>query len=178
MEQVITQSGQAVAPGTPVIRLVNPSTVKAVANVPETYLPKVQNGTKAVVALPALDRTFDSQVSLVSTAIDPGSRTFKVEVPIPDKDGLVKPNLNAELRLNDYISENAIVLPQTVVHEDASSKYVFVVENGKAKKVKVEVGTESNGMVEILSGLQDNQTVVTEGPAKLKEGDNVTTKNK
>lgn len=99
-------------------------------------------------------------------------------MPVPDKDGLVKPNLNAELRLNDYTSENAIVLPQTVVHEDANSKYVFVVENGKAKKVKVEVGTESNGMVEILSGLQDNQTVVTEGPAKLKEGDNVTTKNK
>lgn len=180
VEQVITQSGQAVAPGTPIVRLVNPASVKAVANVPETYLADIQNGTKAVIALPALDRTFDSQVSLVSSAIDPGNRTFKVEVPIPDKDGLVKPNLNAELRLNDYVSDSAIVLPQTVVREDAEGKYVFIVENikgyeGKAKKVKVETGTESNGMVEILSGIKDGQIVITEGPAKLKEGDNVKT---
>lgn len=178
VEQVITHSGQAVAPGTPVIRLVNPSTVKAVANVPETYLADIKPGTKAVIALPALDRTFDSKVSLVSASIDPGNRTFKVEVPIPDKDGLVKPNLNAELRLNDYVSDSAIVLPETVVREDAEGKYVFVVENaknntGKAKKVKVDTGTESNGMVEILSGINDGQIVITEGPAKLKDGDNV-----
>ena len=178
VEEVITQSGQAVAPGTPVIRLVNPATVKAVANVPETYLPDIKQGSKAVISLPALEKDFESNVSLVSSAINPGNRTFKVEVPIPDKDGLVKPNLNAELRLNDYTSENAIVLPETVVREDGDGKFVLVVENikdgvGKAKKVLVEAGPESNGMVEILSGLKDGQIVITEGPAKLKDGDNV-----
>ena len=178
VEQIITQSGQAVAPGTPVIRLVNPSTVKAVANVPENYLPEIEQGTKAIVALPALDRTFDSQVTLVSSAIDPGNRTFRIEVPVPDKDGFVKPNLNAELRLNNYTSDSAIVLPEAVIREDAEGKYVFVVQNsannaGVAKKVNVETGTESNGMVEITSGIQDGMIVITEGPAKLKDGDNV-----
>ena len=178
VEEVITQSGQAVAPGTPVIRLVNPATVKAVANVPETYLPDIKQGSKAIISLPALEKDFESNVSLVSSAINPGNRTFKVEVPIPDKDGLVKPNLNAELRLNDYTSENAIVLPETVVREDGDGKFVLVVENikdgvGKAKKVLVEAGPESNGMVEILSGLKDGQIVITEGLAKLKDGDNV-----
>lgn len=178
VEQVITQSGQAVAPGTPVIRLVNPSTVKAVANVPENYLAKISKGTKAIISLPALDREVESKVSLISASINPGNRTFKVEVPVPDKDGLVKPNLNAELKLNDYISENAIVLPQTVIHEDNEGKFVFVVEEvkgdeGVAKKAYVEIGPESNGQVEILEGIKAGQIIITEGPNKLQEGDKV-----
>ncbi|MDG4944813.1 efflux RND transporter periplasmic adaptor subunit [Weeksellaceae bacterium KMM 9713] len=178
VEQVITQSGQAVSPGTPVIRLVNPSTVKAVANVPENYLAQIQKGTLAKIALPALERTFDSQVSLISSSINPGNRTFRVEVPIPDKDGLVKPNLNAELQLNDYTSENAIVLPQSVVREDSEGKFVFVIEQiqgkeGIAKKVYVEIGPESNGQVEVLNGIKAGQIIITEGPGKLQEGDRV-----
>lgn len=178
VEQVITQSGQAVSPGTPVIRLVNPNTVKAVANVPENYLAQIQKGTLAKIALPALERTFDSQVSLISSSINPGNRTFRVEVPIPDKDGLVKPNLNAELQLNDYTSENAIVLPQSVVREDSEGKFVFVIEQiqgneGVAKKVYVEIGPESNGQVEVLNGIKAGQIIITEGPGKLQEGDRV-----
>lgn len=178
VEQIITQSGQAVSPGTPIIRLVNPATVKAVAQVPENYLSTIQKGTKAIISLPALDQTFESQVSLISASINPGNRTFRVEVPVPDNDGLVKPNLNAELQLNDYTSDNAIVLPQNVLREDNQGTYVYVIDQiqgdkGIAKKVIVEAGPESNGEVEILSGLEAGQIIVTEGPNKLQDGDSV-----
>lgn len=178
VEQIITQSGQAVSPGTPIIRLVNPATVKAVAQVPENYLSMIQKGTKAIISLPALDQTFESQVSLISASINPGNRTFRVEVPVPDNDGLVKPNLNAELQLNDYTSDNAIVLPQNVLREDNQGTYVYVIDQiqgdkGIAKKVIVEAGPESNGEVEILSGLEAGQIIVTEGPNKLEDGDSV-----
>lgn len=178
VEQIITQSGQVVAPGTPILRLVNPQTLKAVAQVPETYLAQIQKGTKAKIALPALNRAFNSEVSLISSAINPGNRTFRVEVPVGDSDGLLKPNLNAELHLNNYTSENAIVLPKTVVREDNQGYFVFIVDQiqgdeGVAKKVYIDLGTESNAEVEILDGLESGQIVITEGPTKLEEGDKV-----
>lgn len=178
VEQIITQSGQAVSPGTPILRLVNPETLKAVANVPETYLAQIENGTRAIVSIPALDRKIESQVSLISSAINPGNRTFRVEVPVDDMGGLVKPNLNAELHLNDYTSENTIVLPLTVIREDRQGSFVFIVDNiqgnqGVAKKVYVEVGSESNGEVEIIKGIEDGQIVISEGPKKIEEGDKV-----
>lgn len=182
VEQVISQNGQAVAPGVPIIRLVNPASVKAVANVPENYLPSIKQGSKAIINLPALSRTIDSQVSLVSASINPANRTFQVEVPVPDKDGLVKPNLNAEIQLNDYTSDQAIVVAETVIHEDAEGKFVFVAENvqnnvGVAKKIRVEMGEVSNGTVEIMSGIKNGQIIITEAPAKLKEGDKVELSN-
>ena len=178
VEQIITQSGQAVSPGTPILRLVNPETLKAVSNVPETYLAQIENGTRAIVSIPALDRKIESQVSLISSAINPGNRTFRVEVPVDDMGGLVKPNLNAELHLNDYTSENTIVLPLTVIREDRQGSFVFIVDNiqgnqGVAKKVYVEVGSESNGEVEIIKGIEDGQIVISEGPKKIEEGDKV-----
>lgn len=178
VEQIITQSGQAVAPGTPILRLVNPETLKAVAQVPETYLTKIQKGTHAIVSLPALNRKIDSQVSLISASINPGNRTFRVEVPVEDADGLVKPNLNAELHLNDYTSENAIVLPETVIREDSQGFFVFIVDEiqdnqGVAKKVYIDLGEESNGLVEVLEGISSGQIIISEGPTKLEEGDKV-----
>lgn len=182
VERVITQNGQAVAPGTPIIRLVNPAGVKAVANVPENYLTAIQAGTKAIIHLPSIDKTLESQVRLVSSSINPANRTFQVQVPVPDKDGLVKPNLNAELHLNDYTAEKAIVVAETVIYEDAQGKFVYVAENvngkeGLAKKYYVETGEVSNGMIEIISGISDGQILITEAPAKLKEGDKVELSN-
>lgn len=178
VEQLIMQSGQAAMPGVPILRLVNPATVKAVADVPETYLPKISNGTKAVVSLPSLDKEVDSKVSLVSAAVNPANRTFKVEVPVPDKNGLVKPNLNAEILLNDYVADSVFVLKQSFIKTDSKGKYVFVANNvknnaGEVAKQYVETGYSDDGFVEITSGLKDGQYIITETGTRLLEGDKV-----
>lgn len=178
VEQVITQNGQAVAPGVPVIRLVNPATVKAIADVPETYLPKVKTGTSAVVFLPSLDKKVDSKVSLVSAAVNPANRTFKVEVPVPDKNGLVKPNLNAEILLNDYVADSVYVLKKNTVRMDSKGKYVFIAQNikdgeGTVKRQYIETGYSDNGVVEVTSGLKNGEYIITESGARLLEGDKV-----
>lgn len=178
VEQLITQSGQVVGPGVPILRLVNPSSLKVSALVPESHLANIKVGTKAIINFPALNKTIESKISLVGTSINPGNRTFKVEVSVPNNEDMLKPNLNAELQLNDYTSEEAIVLPESVIKEDADGEYVFAVENsqdgkGIAKKLYIEVGSESNGFVEILSGVNNGQIIITEGPNKLEEGDKV-----
>lgn len=178
VEELIMQSGQAALPGVPILRLVNPATVKAVANVPETYLPKVKVGTKASVDFPALERQFNSKVSLVSTAVNALNRTFKVEVPIPDKDGLVKPNLNAEILLNDYSADHVFVLKKNIIKTDAKGQYVLVAKNvknneGEVAKQYVDVGYSDNGVSEIKSGIKSGDYIITEAGGRLLEGDKV-----
>lgn len=178
VEQLILQSGQAALPGVPILRLVNPASVKAVAEVPETYLPKIKNGTKAVISIPALNRKLGSKVSLVSTAINAMNRTFKVEVPVPDKDGLVKPNLNAEILLNDYTADNVFVLKKNIIKTDSKGQYVFVAKNvkdhqGEVAKQYVEVGYSDNGFAEITTGVKNGDYIITETGGRLLEGDKV-----
>lgn len=178
VEQLIMQSGQAAMPGVPILRLVNPATIKAVTNVPENYLSKIKTGTRAIINLPALKRKFNSKVSLVSTAINSMNRTFKVEVPVPDKDGLVKPNLNAEILLNDYSTHSAFVLKKNVIKTDSKGKYIFVainIKNNKAevKKQYIDLGYSDNGLVEITTGIKNGDYIITETGGRLLEGDKV-----
>lgn len=178
VEQLMMQSGQAAMPGVPILRLVNQVTVKAVANVPESYLPKVKTGTRAVVNLPSLKRKFDSKVSLVSTAINSLNRTFKVEVPVPDRDGLVKPNLNAEILLNDYSAHSVYILKKNVIKTDSKGKYILVAKNvknkqGEVAKQHITVGYSDDGMVEIIAGIKNGDYIITESGTRLLEGDKV-----
>ncbi|MBV7440263.1 efflux RND transporter periplasmic adaptor subunit [Weeksellaceae bacterium TAE3-ERU29] len=173
VEQIITQSGQVVGPGMPVIRLVNPSDIRLKAYVPESYISNIGPGTLAEIYVPSLDETFTSKVSRVSSSINPANRSFEVEVKVPDSDAKLKPNSNAQLSLNDYTAEKAIVLNVSAIRHDAKGAYVYVVENEKAKKSYVTIGEESNGMVEIEGGIQTGEVVITEAPSKLEEGNNV-----
>lgn len=173
IEQVITQSGQVVGPGTPVVRLVNPSDIRLKAYVPESYISSIEPGTLAEIYVPSLDETITSKVKRVSSSINPANRSFEVEVAVPDANGKLKPNSNAQLSLNDYTAENAIVLNTSAIRHDAKGKYVYVVKNGKAEKAYITTGEESNGLVEIESGIKSGNTVITEAPSKLEEGNNV-----
>ena len=85
---------QAVAPGVPIVRLVNTTGLKVKAEVPETYIGSVQKGTSVKIELPNIGESIQTQISRVSTLINPNNRTFSVEIPVPNN-GLVKPNLLA-----------------------------------------------------------------------------------
>lgn len=183
VEQVITKQGQMVSPGaTPIIRLVGLGNLYVEAEVPERYLPTVQRGTKAMLQLEALKKQYNSEVRRVNSTINPASRSFIIEAPLPH-DKLLKPNLIANVKLNDYTNENAILIPTNVINEDADgNQSVFVVDEViddqkqivSVNRVFVEVGKEGdNGMVEILSGLEKNAKVIAEGAKTLVDGDHV-----
>ncbi len=81
------------------------------------------------------------QVRQAGDFINPANRTFKVEVGIPNDDRAIKPNLTAKLQINDYTNETAILIPQSIISENAEGEqYVYIVENkdeennGTAKK--------------------------------------------
>lgn len=179
VDEVVTQSGQVVAPGTNIVKLISLGTMKVEANVPETYLAKVRPGTSVKVLLPAINKTISSRVRLVGNFINPQNRTFRIEVPISGLGGVVKPNLLAQLMIQDYVNPNALQIPSQYIYQDAAERsYVFVATNiqgniGIAKKVFINAGEKSENSVEITTGVSTGDLVITDGSKNLVDGQKI-----
>lgn len=179
IDEVITQNGQVVSPGTEIVKLISLGTMRVEADVPETYLAKVRPGTSVKIFIPTLNQTISSSIRLVGNYINPENRTFKIEIPVSSKGGLIKPNLMAQVKIEDYVNPNAMQIPAQYIYEDAAHRtYVFVAqdikdENAVAKKVFVGQGEKSENAVEITTGLKTGDVVITDGSKNLVEGQKV-----
>jgi RND family efflux transporter MFP subunit len=175
-----TFSGQT-PQGTPQIKIVNTSSLKAVGNLPENYLGTVTKGTAVVVELPDAHKTINTTVSFTGASIDLINRGFVVEAKLPT-DPALKPNLIALIKIRDYNSENAIAIPLNTLQNDEKGKFVMVAssENGKlvARKRPVIIGMLNNDVLEIKSGLKPGEALITEGYAGLYEGQQLKTETK
>ncbi len=176
IDQVITDQGQVVNPGqNPLFRLVNLQNMFVQASVPETYLNMIKPGTAVIVDIPAINRQFEGQVKQVGSFINPNNRTFQVEVSIPDSGGLVKPNLIATVRLNDYTAQNAIVIPESAIQKNSlgeSVVYTFQRENdsiGVAQRRIIETGYNQDNVVEVTSGLEPGTQIIVQGARNLRD---------
>ena len=160
------------------ITIVNTTDLKATVNVPENYLSKVKRGTPVIVEVPDVSKKFNSTISTISQVIGATSRGFMAEAKIPYQSGL-RPNQVARIQIQDYKSSSAIVVPLNTVQTDEKGKYVFIAaeENGKriAKKKQIVLGEMYNDVIEIKSGLQPGDQVITEGYQDLYEGQLITT---
>jgi RND family efflux transporter MFP subunit len=174
VDDVIPNAGEAVAPGIGIIRVVNPSGSKIVAEVSEAYLSKIQNGDEALVRFPDLNKEITARVDVVSRFINPGSRTFTIELRPKNINVELRPNLVAVVRIQDYKKENAIIVPVNLVQRDDKSQYVYVAqpqgERYLATRREVQTGMNYRGQVEVLSGLSANDRVITAGYQSVNEG--------
>jgi len=180
IDEVITEQGSVVGAGqTPVIRLVNLNDMYIESEIPESYLINITKGKEVQVYFPILGDTIYSNVRQVGNYINPSNRAFKIEVAVPNKNGQVKPNLTAKLRINDYTNEEAILIPQSIISENAEGlQYVYVTElkdnnEAVAKRSIIETGRTQGDMVEITNGLKDNDVLVNEGARNVKDGQTV-----
>lgn len=174
VDQVFVKEGESMMPGSPMIRIVNLSSITVTADVSEAYVQAAKKGKDIEVRFPSIDRTIQAKISAVGQVIDPANRTFKVEVNIPNKGGLIKPNMLAILKMNDYTKQEAIVVPAKFVQSDRfGNNYVFVGKkfDGAARAVKepIIVGQRYNGMVEVTSGLKPNNLLITDGSRELSD---------
>ena len=177
IDEVFAEKGQVVAPSVQgLMRIVNLSNMYVSTTVPETYIGKLKIGDQVDVYLTSLGKTYKGKVRQVGNFINPNNRSFGIEVSIPNPDNLLRPNQVAKLKITDYTSKDAIVVPTNVIQEDGKgANYVYVVEGsngktGKAKKVLVSIGKSADNGTEILSGLSANDIIVTEGVNSISEG--------
>ena len=172
-EDVNVRVGEFFTPSALQIKIVNTNNLKVTANVPENYTTSVNEGDSILVVFPDINKTIKARISVAGKIIDPNSRSFYIEVRLPtDKD--LKPNQIANVKIQDYSAANAITIPVNTLQTDEKGKYVLVAENvnGKltAKKKPVTVGQSYGEKVQILSGLEAGDQLVTEGYQSLYNG--------
>ena len=182
IDDVIKDQGTVVSPGpgSEVFRIVNLSDMYIDVEVPETYLGSIKNGKEAKVYFPVLGDSVKTTIRQTGNFINHGNRSFTVEIPVPNKNGNIKPNLSARVQLNDYTSENAILVPQSIVSENAEGEqYVYKAEElndnneAVAKKIIIATGKTQNGFVEVVSGIEDGNHIIKEGARSVKDGQKV-----
>jgi membrane fusion protein, multidrug efflux system len=170
----------ATANGSQIV-IVNNSHLKATAAVPENYLGKINIGSHVKITLPDINKTIDAVVSVAGKSIDANSRSFFIEAKIPaDKD--IRPNQIALVKIQDYTASNIIIVPVNTLQNDEKGKFVMVAikENGKtiARKRPVIAGEFYNDKLEIKSGLQAGDMIVSDGFQGLYDGQLITTETK
>ncbi len=181
IDDVITEQGSVVAPGqSQLMRIINLDNMYIETDVPEKYITNVTKNKNVEVEFPVLGKTINAKVRQAGDFINPANRTFKVEIAIPNKDRSIKPNLTAKLKINDYTNNKALLLPQSIISENAEGQqYVYVIteknsnQEAIAKKVIIETGKTQGDVIEVLKGISNGDEIISEGARNVKHGQTV-----
>jgi len=181
IDDVLTEQGSVVMPGqSELMRIVNLDNMYIVTDVPEKYISQITRDKKVEVEFPILGKKIDSKVRQVGYFINPNNRTFKVEISIPNKERSIKPNLTAKLKINDYTNENALLIPQGIISENASGEqYIYVIKDkvgndeAVAEKTVIETGLTQGDLIEVTNGLEKGDEIVMEGARSVNDGQKV-----
>ncbi|MBP6387355.1 MAG: efflux RND transporter periplasmic adaptor subunit, partial [Pseudarcicella sp.] len=156
IEMVFQKQGEMGMPGMPIAQIVNVGDLKISAKVADTYIGTVKKGANVNVSFPDINKEIGARISLITGVVDPVSRTFGVEANIPNLGGSLKPNQLAVVKINDYTSPSALVVPQNIIQKTETGDIVYIVSelNGKkvAKSKTVKTGISFEGKIEILEG--------------------------
>lgn len=184
IDEIITEQGSLVSPGSsPIMRIINLDNMLIEINVPERHITNVTLNKQAIVTIPVLNKTINTTIHHVGSYINPGNRTFKAEVLVPNKDQSIKPNLTAKIKINDYTNNSAILIPQNIIAENSKGEqYVYIVSNrkgntGVAKKQIIETGKNQGDVIEVVKGLSDKSEIIDEGSRNIKDGQPITIVN-
>jgi RND family efflux transporter MFP subunit len=174
VDEVRLKAGEIAAPGIGIVRIVNFSDLKVVANVPDTYAGTIAKGDMVKIKFPDLQKEISAKLSYVSQTINQVSRTFTVEAKVPNFDKSLKPNLTAIMNVNDQSKGGAIVISESLVQNTEQGAIVYVAETEGNKKIArakvVKTGLSYDGKVEIASGLSSGDLLITEGYQEIVDG--------
>ena len=187
IDDVLKEPGTVIAPGqgSEVFRIVNLKNMYVEAEVPEKYIASITKNKEVKVAFPVLGETLISQIKQVGSFINPNNRSFKIEVTVANKSGNVKPNLTAKLQINDYTKMKAILIPQSIISENAKGEqFIYVLKDKKpnneavAARLIIETGKTQGDMIEVTKNLSENAEVIMEGARSVNNGQVVKVINK
>ncbi|MCP9763203.1 efflux RND transporter periplasmic adaptor subunit [Lacihabitans soyangensis] len=174
VDEVRLKAGEIAAPGIGIVRIVNFSDLKVVANVPDTYAGTISKGDMVKIKFPDLQKEISAKLSYVSQTINQVSRTFAVEAKVPNFDKSLKPNLTAIMNVNDQSKGAAIVITESFVQNTEQGSIVYVAETEGNKKIArakvVKTGLSYDGKIEIISGLTSGDLLITQGYQEIVDG--------
>jgi len=178
VEERFVRKGELINPGMPVARVVNTSRIKVVAGVPERFSADINQGTRVIMSFRAYsDLVREAEITFAGNIVDTQTRTFPIEIEVPNPDRVLKPEMVAELHIQRRTIENTLVIPRTALIRDEDGPNVFVVrsdsDNSVAELVPVQTGASTGALVEIVDGLEAGDEIVISGQRTLNQGDRV-----
>ena len=187
IDNIFKERGIVVAPGigSEIFRIINLSNMYIETEVPETYISSITKNKAVRVNFPVLGETVTSKVRQVGNFINPSNRSFKIEIGVPNLNGKVKPNLTAKLKLNDYTNTNAVLIPQSIISENAKgAQFIYIIkdkkENNEAvtERLIIETGKTQGDFIEVTKNLLAGAEIVMEGARSVTNGQIVKVLNK
>jgi len=181
IDEVIKDQGTVVAPGmsSEIFRIVNLNNMYIETAVPEKYISTITKGKAVEVLLPMLSKTLNTKIRETGNFINPANRTFMIEIEVPNSDKSIKPNLTAKLKINDYTNQKALLIPQSIISENAEGQqYVYIITDlngnkGFAKQTVVKTGKTQSDVIEILEGISEGDMLIQAGARSVKNGQEV-----
>lgn len=145
--------------------------VRVLIEVVEKDIPTIQIGQKAGLRAEAYpDRVFEGHVTRIVQALNRETRTMTVEIDLPNKDRRLKGGMFARVEVMVGTHRQAVQIPIDAVSRLEDTQYVFVVRDGKAQRVNVEIGVRNDNRVEITKGLTGDETVIVSGKDLVHDG--------
>ena len=178
IDEIFVRIGEATSPGFPAFRIVSNSNLKAVAEVPESYINSVKKGNEVLLFLPDSKKEIVTKIQTAANVIDPINRTFKVEMALGADSKSLKTNMIAYVNIKDYKKENAITVPINIIQRTEKGNFVYVVEGKTAKMIPVTLGLSYQSEIEVLSGVTAGDKVITTGYQDVVDGQPVLVKDK
>jgi RND family efflux transporter MFP subunit len=170
--------GAFASANTPIISVVDISTVRLVSNLVEKDFKRVRSGVVALIEVDAFPgEQFTGTVSRVAPIFDSATRTASMEIEVPNPGYRLKPGMFARVKLTVERRPDALTVPRNAVVDSEGRRGVFLVDGQSAKFQPVTTGLQDNERIEILEGVQEGTRVVTTGALALRDGDRITPMN-
>ena len=169
------QAGRRVATNRVLFSIMNLDELFANVNIPGQHMLSIEQGLPAVIDSDLIEGVrYDAFVKLVSPIVDPESGTFKAKVAVSKLNGMpIYPGMFVNVRVIVDTSDDAVLIPKEAIVHEGDLKYIFKVQNGKAKKTLLQEGYSNVGFVQATSDIVKGDLVIVMGHSALKDGANV-----
>ncbi|MGE5474557.1 MAG: efflux RND transporter periplasmic adaptor subunit [Ignavibacteriales bacterium] len=142
--------------------------------VTEEVINKIKVGDKVKVNVKvASDNAFDGAISSISPVADSKTQAYPIEILMGNNTGMIKGGMFAEIRIPVDKAFNALAIPLESIIDDSGKKVVYVVDGNKAVKKEITIGYSDGILIQVLQGIKDNESVISEGQSYLQDGSKV-----
>jgi RND family efflux transporter MFP subunit len=172
------EEGELASPGMPIVNLININRIKVEAGVPERFVGQVKKGTPVKILVKSLsDKTFNGKVNFIGNSVSTNNRTFPIEISIENSEINLKPELVAELFIENESYDSVITVPEEVVNRVDEGYEVFLVKDGKAVSRKIEILNRFEDKIAVKDGLEQGDSLIVVGFQNLIHGQNLNVVN-
>lgn len=174
IDDIFIEVGEMAMPGMMAMQLVNLNDLYVNADVSEAYLTKVKKGDMVRLEFPSYPGVqMEVPVFRTGNIVKSANRTFKVQLKVKNQNELIKPNVLALIKVNDFTAVDALSVPSIIIKEDLKGSYLYVTNHksaASAKKVYVKIGKSYGSSTMITEGLNAGDNVIVEGYNLVSDG--------